>query len=57
MSVNNMNFVIFDGSSHYVVDYQDMEKLTSSDQSNKVVFKHLDLDRCQDFADELNEEI
>ena len=51
----DLSFVIFDGSTHYVVDRQEMELLISEDQSCEVVYKSFDLDKCQDKADELNE--
>lgn len=51
----DLSFVIFDGTSHYVVDRQDMLQITSSDKDTEVVFKAFCVDKCQDKADELNE--
>ena len=54
---NDLSFVIFDGTSHYVVDRQEMSDLTKSDENTTVVFANYCLDICQDKADELNESI
>ena len=54
---NDLSFVIFDGTSHYVVDRQEMTDLTKSDENTTVVYKNYCLDICQDKADELNESI
>ena len=51
------HFVIFDGTSHYVVDEQDMREITRKDKYAKVVFKSMNFDIACDKADELNEEI
>ncbi len=51
------HFVIFDGTSHYVVDEQDMREITRKDNDAKVVFKSMNFDIACDKADELNEEI
>lgn len=50
-------FVIFDGTSHYVVDEQDMREITRKDKDAKVVFMSMNLDIACDKADELNKEI
>lgn len=52
-----LQYVIFDGSSAYVVDEQDMLSITKSDKDAKVVFKSMDIDIAFAKADELNEEI
>ena len=50
-------YVIFDGTSHYVTDEQDMREITRKDKDAKVVFKSMNFDLACDKADELNEEI
>ena len=52
-----LHYVIFDGSSAYVVDKQDMLSITKSDKDAKVVFKSMNIDIAFAKADELNEEI
>ena len=52
-----LHYVIFDGSSAYVVDEQDMLSITKSDKDAKVVFKSMNIDIAFAKADELNEEI
>lgn len=54
---NDLSFVVFDGTSNYVVDRQEMTDLTKSDENTTVVFSNYCLDICQDKADELNESI
>jgi hypothetical protein len=51
------HYVIFDGSSSYVCDEQDMLSITKSDKDAKVVFKSMNIDTAFAKADELNEEI
>jgi hypothetical protein len=51
------HYVIFDGTSNYVVDEQDMREITRKDKDAKVVFKSMNFDLACDKADELNEEI
>ena len=50
-------YVIYDGTTHYVVDYQDMLNITRKDKDAKVVFKSMNIDIAFDKADELNEEL
>lgn len=52
---NDLSFVIFDGSSYYVVDREDAKQILLEDKNSEVVFKDYDLDKCQDEADKLNE--
>lgn len=52
-----LHYVIFDGTSAYVVDEQDMAIITKSDKDAKVVFKSMNIDIAFNKADELNEEI
>lgn len=52
-----VHYVIFDGSSAYVFDEQDMREITRKDKDAKVVFKSMNFDLACDKADELNEEI
>lgn len=49
----NTHFVIFDGTSHYVVDEQDMLTVTGTGDA-EVVFRSMNLDLASDKADELN---
>ena len=51
-----LQYVIFDGSSAYVVDEQDMLSITKSDKDAKVVFKSMNIDIAFAKADELNED-
>jgi hypothetical protein len=51
------HFVIFDGTSHYVVDEQDMLRITKNDIHAKVVFRSMNLDLASDRADELNDDM
>ena len=55
--VMGVQYVIFDGSSAYVVDEQDMLSITKSDRDAKVVFKSMNIDIAFAKADKLNEEI
>ena len=50
-------YVLFDGTSYYVTDKQDMLNLTKKDKDIEVVFKSMNFDLACDKADELNEEI
>ena len=49
------HYVLFDGTSHYVTDEQDMLNLTKKDKDIEVVFKSMNFDIACDKADELNE--
>lgn len=51
------HFVIFDGTSHYVVDEQDMLRITLADAHAKVVFRSMNLDLASDKADKLNSDM
>jgi hypothetical protein len=51
------HYVIFDGTSNYVVDEQDMLNITRKDKDAKVVFKSMNIDVAFDKADELNEDL
>ena len=50
-----VHYVIFDGTSYYVTDEQDMLNLTKKDKDIEVVFKSMNFDIACDKADELNE--
>ena len=50
-----VHYVLFDGSTHYVTDEQDMLSLTKKDKDVEVVFKSMNFDIACDKADELNE--
>ena len=52
-----VHYVLFDGTSYYVTDEQDMLNLTKKDKDIEVVFKSMNFDLACDKADELNEEI
>ena len=52
-----LHYVIFDGSSAYVTDKQEMLSITKSDKDAKVVFKSMNINIAFAKADELNEEI
>ena len=52
-----VQYVIFDGSSAYVVNEQDMLNITKSDRDAKVVFKSMNIDIAFAKADKLNEEL
>jgi len=52
-----LHYVIFDGSSAYVVDEQDMLNITKSDKDTEVVFKSMNLDKASDFADDYNDSL
>jgi hypothetical protein len=52
-----LHYVIFDGSSAYVTDEQDMREITRKDKYTEVVFKSMNLDKAFDFADEYNESL
>ena len=51
-----VHYVIFDGTSAYVCDEQDMREITRKDKDAKVVFKSMNFEIACDKADELNEE-
>ena len=53
--VMKVHYVLFDGTSHYVTDEQDMLNLTKKDKDIDVVFKSMNFDIACDKADELNE--
>ena len=50
-----VHYVLFDGTSYYVTDEQDMLYLTKKDKYIEVVFKSMNFDIACDKADELNE--
>lgn len=52
-----LHYVIFDGSSAYVVDEQDMLSITAKDKDTEAVFKSMNLDKASDFADDYNESL
>lgn len=52
-----VQYVIFDGTTHYVVDEQDMREITRKDKDTKVVFKSMNFDLACDKAEELNDEL
>lgn len=49
-----LSYVIFDGTSYYVGDENDMKMAVASGEC-EVVFKAFCLDKCAEKADELNE--
>jgi len=53
--VMKVHYVLFDGSTHYVTDEQDMLSLTKKDKDVEVVFKSMNFDIACDKADELND--
>lgn len=53
--VMRVHYVLFDGTSHYVTDEQDMLNITKKDKDIEVVFKSMNFDIACDKADELNE--
>ena len=54
-NVMKVHYVLFDGSTHYVTDEQDMFSLTKKDKDVEVVFKSMNFDIACDKADELND--
>ena len=52
---NDFSFVVYDGSSYFVLDRQDKEILLLKDTCIEIVFKDYCLDKCQDEADRLND--
>ena len=50
-----VHYVLFDCSTHYVTDEQDMLSLTKKDKDVEVVFKSMNFDIACDKADELND--
>jgi len=52
-----LHYVIFDGSSAYVTDEQDMLSITSKDIDTEVVFKSINFDKASDFADDYNDSL
>jgi hypothetical protein len=51
------HYVIFDGSTAYVTDEQDMLSITAKDKDTEVVFKSMNLEKASDFADDYNESL
>jgi len=52
-----LHYVLFDGSSAYVCDEQDMLSITAKDKDTEVVFKSMNLDKASDFADNYNDSL
>ena len=52
-----IHYVIFDGSSAYVTDEQEMLYITSKDKDTEVVFKSMSLDKASNFADDYNDRL
>jgi hypothetical protein len=50
-----LHYVIFDGTSAFVCDEQDMLNITTKDKDCKVVFKSVNLEKASDFADNYND--
>lgn len=46
--MTNTHYVIFDGTSAFVGDYSDI------DSDCEILYKSLDIEKCQDFCDEFN---
>lgn len=53
----NQHYVIFDGTSAYVVDEQDMLHITKTDKDTEVIFKSMSLDKADDFANDYNSKL
>lgn len=53
----SLHYVIFDGSSAYVTDEQDMLSITAKDEDTEVVFKSINLDKAFEFADDYNDSL
>jgi hypothetical protein len=49
-----LHYVIFDGTSAFVCDEQDMLNITTKDKDCEVVFKSVNLEKASDFADNYN---
>ena len=50
-----LHYVLFDGTSAFVVDEQDMKSITSDDKDVKVIYKSMSIDKAFDYADLFNE--
>jgi hypothetical protein len=50
-----LHYVIFDGTSAFVCDEQDMLNITTKDKDCEVVFKSVNLEKASDFADNYND--
>jgi hypothetical protein len=49
-----LHYVLFDGSSAFVVGEQDMLDITASDKDVKIVFKSVSINKAFEFADRYN---
>ena len=50
-----LHYVLFDGTSAFVVDEQDMLTITADDKDVKVLYKSISIDKAFDFADLMNQ--
>ena len=50
-----LHYVLFDGSSAFVVDEQDMLSITTDDKDVKVVYKSINVENAFDIADLMNQ--
>ena len=50
-----LHYVLFDGTSAFVVDEQDMLSITTDDKDVKVIYKSMSIDKAFDYADLFNE--
>jgi hypothetical protein len=51
-----LHYVLFDGSSAFVVDEQDMLSITTDDKDVKVIYKSINIENAFDIADLYNEQ-
>lgn len=52
-----MSYVVFDGTSHYIVDKYELDDLLKCDDLVEIVFKSQNFELCCDKVDELNDEL
>lgn len=49
-----LHYVLFDGTSAFVVDEQDMLSITADDKDVKIVYRSINIDQAFEIADLFN---
>ena len=50
-----LHYVLFDGTSAFVVDEQDALSVIAEDKDVKIVYRSINIDKAFDFADLMNQ--
>lgn len=51
-----LHYVLFDGTSAFVVDEQDVLTIIAEDKDVRIVYRSINIDKAFDFADLINKQ-